>query len=141
MAEQAPRNVAINHTYNWVDARPNSATNFYRIKALDNDGTFRYSATVKVNMGGAVQDVRVYPTTLDQPTLNLELTDQPAGNYEISMATALGQMIFNRTIQHTGGNAVMTVDLSGYSLTAGVHFFCIKDENGNKKSVKLVVKK
>jgi hypothetical protein len=124
-----------------LDARPNAGNNFYRIKALDNDGTFRYSATAKVSMGNVLQDVRVYPTTLDQPNVYLELTDQPAGNYEISMSNALGQMIFNRTIQHTGGNAVMTVDLSSYSLTAGVHFFCIKDEQGNKKSVKLVVKK
>jgi hypothetical protein len=141
MAVQSPRNVATNHTYSWLDVRPNAGSNFYRIKALDNDGTFRYSATVKVNMGSAVQDVRVYPTTIEQPNVYLELTDQPAGNYEISMSNTLGQMIFNKTIQHTGGNAVMTVDLSSYSLTAGVHFFSIKDEQGNKKSVKLIVKK
>jgi hypothetical protein len=141
MAVQAPRNVATNHTYTWIDTRPNAGTNFYRIKALDNDGTFRYSATVKVNTGGSIQDVRVYPTTLDQPTLNLELTDQPAGIYEISMSNALGQMIFTKTLQHAGGNAMMTVDLSGYTLTGGVHFFCVKDQDGNKKSVKLMVKK
>ncbi|MBU6158213.1 MAG: autotransporter-associated beta strand repeat-containing protein [Bacteroidetes bacterium] len=138
---QQPRNLSARHLYSLLDKQPASGTNFYRIKALDNDGSYRYSATVKVNTGGKVQDVKVYPTTVDQSYFTVDLTDQPKGIFEITLANSLGQVVMNRTIQHNGGSANINVDLSNLQLTGGVHFLSIKDEQGNKKSVKLIIKK
>jgi hypothetical protein len=138
---QEPRNLSARFTYILLDKKPAAGANFYRIKAVDNDGSFRYSATVKVNTGGNVQEVKVYPTTIEQPFITVELTDQPKGIFELTLANSLGQVVMNRTIQHNGGSANINVDLSKVQLTGGVHFLCIKDEEGNKKSVKMMVKK
>ncbi len=52
-------------TYSYMDANKTLATQFYRLKLVDNDGTFNYSSVVAVN---------------GKPTINLALYPNPVAN-------------------------------------------------------------
>jgi uncharacterized protein (TIGR02145 family) len=141
IGEQSPRNLSSSNTYSLLDKQPVSGSIFYRIKSVDNDGSFRYSATVKVNSGYNVNAVKVYPTTVEQSYFTLQFTEQAKSNFELTLINPTGQVVFNKNIRHQGGSANFKVNLNEVKLIPGIHFLSIKDEEGNKKSVKLIIKK
>ncbi len=139
MAEQAPRNGRTSATYQWFDAQPNNGHNFYRIKAVDRDGTYRYSSTVRVQLGQTTAaGVRVYPTTVVQNTITVEISNQPAGVYTLQLTSAAGQVVYQGQLRHGGGSGSQTVVLGSRSLAAGTYFLLLQDAQGNKKTVTLL---
>lgn len=139
MAEQAPRNGQASASYQWFDAQPFQGANFYRIKAVDQDGTFRYSSTVRVQLGQTTAaGVRIYPTTVVQNTITVEISNQPAGIYSLQLTSAAGQVVYQGQLRHGGGSGSQTVVLGSRTLAAGTYFLLLQDAQGNKKTVTLL---
>lgn len=47
--------------YNFTDAAPLAGINYYRLKSIDRNGVFRYSAVRKINFTAEGNDIMVYP--------------------------------------------------------------------------------
>jgi len=107
------------NSYSWFDASPAQGNNYYRIKAVSLNGEVKYSNIVVVKLGGKGNEMSVYPNPVKGNTISLSLNGLSKGNYTMSVFNQLGQQVLNRVINHNGGNATQTVDLS--SLATGIY--------------------
>jgi hypothetical protein len=95
--------------YNRLDANPLAGTNFYRIKAIDKSGQFKYTDIVKVNTGFADPDIAVFPNPVNGNNIGIQFTDMDKGTYSVSIVNKLGQTLYQTQVQHAGGSAIITV--------------------------------
>jgi len=91
--------------YSWLDAGVTTGTHFYRIRAVDQNGTFRYSSVVKVQVGSGKAGITVSPNPVTGNFLNLQFSNVEAGKYGIRLINMAGQTVYKREMQHAGGSA------------------------------------
>lgn len=118
-------NTSIN-TYNYIDQRPLS-TNFYRLKMVDIDGNFKYSAVLKINFVGA-QKLEVFPNPA-----NSVLTINGINNNElVKLISSDGKLL----LQKRASGQSMTMDIS--TLSPGLYILQYFDGRNiqNQKVVK-----
>jgi hypothetical protein len=114
--------------YNWNDDAPQTGDNFYRIKAIDKAGLFKYTSVVKVNFGkAAVPIVAVYPNPVTGNSFSLQLTNVEKGSYGLAIINNLGQTVYRTQVQHAGGTAIIPI-LSG-KLAKGLYEVVLTGEN------------
>ena len=94
---------AINH-YSWFDALPVNGKNYYRIKAIDADGKFKYSKILLINIAGSNQ-VAIYPNPVKKGAmLQLDLQNTKATAIEIS--NEFGQVLYRKAGELTGNISI-----------------------------------
>jgi hypothetical protein len=71
----AATNQSIRADYNFTDAQPFSGLNYYRLKIIDNAGTFSYSPVRKLNFSGDGIDITVYPNPVNNGTVTISASD------------------------------------------------------------------
>ncbi len=96
-------NAANTSVYNWMDENITSVTNFYRVRAVETNGSNKYSSIVKV-MTNKRSVVSVLPNPVINNTLNINFNDEPQGVYEISLVNIAGQIIYKAMLQNNGSN-------------------------------------
>ncbi|OSZ77198.1 hypothetical protein CAP36_12350 [Chitinophagaceae bacterium IBVUCB2] len=99
---------------------------YYRIKAVENNGTNLYSNVFVLsrNISSPVTDesFSVYPNPVTNGQFTLRLTNAKEGRYLFSLVTPGGQAMKQKMITHSGGDMVRQIDLTGvppgmYTLT------------------------
>lgn len=135
-ATVAVRNNNSAAAYSWLDVHPFSGNNFYRIKAVDNDGSVRYSNIVKVKIGGN-GEIMVYPNPVKHNTLTVQLNNKPAGDYVAQLFNHAGQQVFTKTIQHSGGSAAQALQLKK-GLAKGVYQLQVSN-GSDRKTIEVVI--
>ena len=105
--------------YNWFDVSPMNGNNYYRLKMIDKDGSFKYSPIVNVKIGGIKNVFTIAGNPIKNKTLVLQMENVDKGNYTISMNNNLGQQIISKTIVHESGSATQTLYLG--TLSAGIY--------------------
>gem|GEM_PF-1606991 len=91
--------------YSKTDSLPFTGNNFYRIKAIDKNGTVKYTAIAIVNIGFGKTFVSVYPNPVQEKFFNVQLSNLPAGKYQLLLYSGLGQQVFSKSIEHSGRSA------------------------------------
>jgi len=87
-----------NH-YNWFDVSPANGNNYYRVKAVDIDGQFKYTSVVTVRTTNTM--ISVYPNPVRRgETLQLNLGNTKAGRIEV--INVLERTLYNKEGQLTG---------------------------------------
>ncbi|MFY7899557.1 MAG: T9SS type A sorting domain-containing protein, partial [Chitinophagaceae bacterium] len=104
------KNTAINN-YTWLDVNVNNGNNYYRVKAIEKNGTIKYSQVVNVNVGKQSASFKVYPNPVKGGVVNLQLTDIERGVYTVRVLNNLGQEVANKQMVHNGGNAIETIGI------------------------------
>lgn len=105
--------------YSFIDINLLEGANYYRLKQVDEDGRFTYSAIVTVNLSNNNSGVTIYP---DPATTMLHvIPGEQKGNFQIYDGT--GKLL--RSAASTG--EMFRIDVS--ALLPGVYFYRI----GNKK--------
>jgi hypothetical protein len=119
--------------YNVVDNNPLKGINYYRLKQLDNNGKFTYSAIKSVYFSEkGSKGLSVYPNPANTAIhINLE---NLIGNGHITMTDLLGKTIKTIAVNNQQGN--VTIDVS--NLNKGVYFITLKDGE-NVTTSKVVV--
>ncbi len=120
----AKNNIAGENKYNWFDATPFAGDNFYRVKALSKDGTFKFSAIVRVDISNGVSDMIIFPNPANRKTINVQLNNIAAGNYSLVVYGLNGQRLYARNINHPGGNAGISID--AHNLAQGLYWVILK---------------
>jgi hypothetical protein len=100
------------------DPKAKLGINYYRLKTIDLDGKIAYSKIIAVTVDTQNTDniLTVYPN----PTLvgnEINITGIEKSEVSVQITTTLGQVLFDKTSNHSGG----TLSISQY-LAAGVYF-------------------
>ena len=113
--------------YNFVDVSPAQGLNFYRIKAIDKDGTVTISNTVLVSSSNiATALVQVYPNPVTNNTLNINFSNIQSGDYSLTIVNNIGQVILNKNINlNTSSSFVYSVVLPN-AILPGLYHLKIK---------------
>lgn len=115
--------------YSYTDVAPLKGKNFYRLRMVDKDGTFRYSNTILLQGGEPRLLVNVYPNpTASGNNAVLNISGAAGGTLQVSVLTITGQQVMaynltsvNGTLQHT---------LPAYNLAAGQYLIVCKNTKG-----------
>ncbi len=105
--------------YTFLDINPNAGDNFYRLKPIDIDGHFKYSAIVRVNLSNDTQ-LMFYPNPVTGKQVNVQMNKLAKGRYEFVLYNATGQIVFKQYIDHPGGSAAEVIQLPA-SLNGGLY--------------------
>ena len=105
--------------YTFLDIHGNTGDNFYRLRVVDRDGQFKYSAVVRVNLGNGSQ-LMIYPNPVTGKQINIQMTKLVKGRYEFVLYNTGGQIVFKKYIDHRGGSAAEVIQLPA-SLASGLY--------------------
>ncbi|MCY7421432.1 MAG: SBBP repeat-containing protein [Chitinophagaceae bacterium] len=106
--------------YSWLDSYPFDGNNFYRLKAIETSGSFKYSSIVLINTRRGKSRIVINPNPVIDRTLNLQLQNQPEGIYNIRVFDNIGQLLYSGKVQHPGGSSVQTLQLKS-SIPTGTY--------------------
>jgi hypothetical protein len=133
-------NYNIENTYNWIDIHAAAGVNFFRIKTYDNNGETKYSAIVKVVMGkNNNSSMSIYPNPVTNNTINLQLSNQPKGNYQLRLTNSNGQTIYSTSTNSNSSNATISINVPT-QLISGNYNLEIFAPNGDRNTQKVLVK-
>jgi hypothetical protein len=114
--------------YSFVDNSPTEGNNLYRLKMIDNDGTFAYSKIVNINMGSD-PTVGIYPNpTADKITLD---PDDLLNAKSILISDISGKSVY-------ASENVSNGEINVKHLSAGLFLVRIIKKDGSMISRKLV---
>lgn len=122
--------------YSFVDNVPVSGTSYYRIKAVDKDGTIGYSNTVKLNNKKSDVSVVVTPNPISNGTVNLQLNNFTKSDYSVSLFDASGKIAFTKKMNIESGSSAQTLQLPN---TVSKGIYQLQITNGSIKMNKTVV--
>lgn len=88
--------------YTGIDVKPFTGNNFYRIKTVGKDNRITYTEIVLVNLRKADAAVNFYPNPVYNKVLNIEMSNMPAGKYNLSLYNIGGQKITDGIIENPG---------------------------------------
>jgi hypothetical protein len=100
--------------YSWLDVTPYKGYNYFRIRSTDLNGKVVYSKVVTVLVPDANATISIYPNPVKNGIINLQMTNQPAGNYGIRLFNKLGQVIISKQISHPGGTGTELIQLNKF---------------------------
>jgi len=125
----AKTKTAFENNYAWFDTSPFAGNNFYRIKAINKDGSVQYSSIVKVNISNTQSSIQVYPNPAMDKTVHLHLVNISAGNYILSVYNASGKTLYRQGFQHASGTASIAINLK--NAAAGMYKIEMKNSSNN----------
>ncbi|MEI6946913.1 T9SS type A sorting domain-containing protein [Paraflavisolibacter sp. H34] len=107
------KNNAGSADYQQLDAAPAGGNNYYRIKAVQEDGKVVYSAVINVDAGAPIPTISLYPNPVLGGQVNLVANNLPQGSYTLRLFSAVGQLLMSRVLPGTGGSFQQTISLQG----------------------------
>lgn len=127
------------HQYAMLDPTPVSGNNFYRVKSVNLDGSYKYSAIVKVNMVYlSDKNVHLYPNPV-VAGLNLQLNNLPAGSYQVHIVDIAGKSIQRINLQKGASDQTFSIDAG--KLAQGYYQLQVMNESNESVSVKPLMKR
>jgi hypothetical protein len=121
-------------TYTYSDATATSGSNYYRLKAVDNDGKFKYSAVVLIKLGknSLASTLKVYPTAT---TTSVTVEYMAASvNNAIDVISLDGKLL--KTVKPAEGSTETSINVS--SLKAGFYLLRYSTNGSESASVKFI---
>ena len=98
--------------YIYIDNTPlNNVIAYYRIKAVDKDGSIGYSSVVKIGGKQTSTDIAIAPNPVKGGQLNVQLSNFTKGKYTFALYDAAGKQIFNKSIAVESANGAETLQL------------------------------
>ena len=81
--------------------------------------------------------IAIYPNPISNGVINLQLTNQPAGEYGIKLYNKLGQVILSKKVQRSEGNSTEKINWD-FNLAHGMYHLEVLFPNGSKKIIKVL---
>jgi len=117
--------------YNFFDNAPAQGKNFFRLRIIENDGSYRYSSIVAVIIGSDIASIAIYPNPTSNHRLGLQLVNQPQGLYRLKLYNNVGQQVMSKLINHTIGSSFETIVLPP-GIDKGLYHAVVESTNGRK---------
>jgi hypothetical protein len=99
---------------------------YYRIKSVNNDGTYDFTNSVveSIQQSDVVDNVNLFPNPISNGSATLEITLSESSEMSLLVYDAIGQLIENRQINAQVGINSYTIETSSWP--AGVYFVHLK---------------
>jgi Secretion system C-terminal sorting domain len=121
-------------TYTLTDAQPGTGTIYYRLKQVDNNGSFKVSGIVKVNLNAKGINVSLYPTVVTTGLLNYVIQNPVADKFNVQISDISGKRVNSSMEYFAAGSTQKSVNVS--NLASGMYLLSVSNEdNSFKKSV------
>ena len=117
-----------NSAYSYTDNQAANGDNYYCIKAISKDGSVQYSDIAKVTIGDRREGISIYPNPVVGKTMNVQLSNLSAGNYEVVLYNANGQQTILQSLQHAGGSITTTLNMPA-NISPGIYKLVISSYN------------
>ena len=127
-----------NSMYSENDINPGDDDNYYRIKAITENGESFYSNIIKLDAMKPAPSIVVYPNPVADKKLRLQYSNQLAGGYYIYIMNEIGQVVYNNYIQLEGRKGSKEIIL-GQAVTTGNYQVNFVSSGGKKVSQKIVI--
>lgn len=106
--------------YSYLDATAKEGRFTYRIKAMETTGKTIYSSLVNITLGAKNTGLTVYSKG---GQVNMQVSNLPAGKYQVQLFSAAGQLLGMENISHSGGSLSQTTSLN--TAKAGIYILNI----------------
>ena len=120
--------------YDFIDASPLIGTNYYRLKAVDLDGSFEFHHVIGVTFRGGSRALDIYPNPSTDGRFRVKLNFPPEGAVNVVVYDLNGRVV----LQRETFDRIVDVDLSG-KLNRGIYQVEIRTDEGWHKLEKLMV--
>ena len=129
------------HNYLYTDASVSSGTNAYRLKQIDNNGTYKYSseAEIAIAVPKVVALNQNYPNPFN-PTTTITFTLAQDGFTTLKIFDVLGREVTTLANGMMKSGVVNTVSFDGSKISSGVYFSRL-ESNGNVQTKTLLLLK
>lgn len=117
-----PRNYAFTHR------NTAAGNNFYRLKIIDDNGSFAYSPIVKLNFT-AKRNIRIYPSVTND-NLNIELNAAKQEAVTVLVLDHTGRLLSSKKVQLAAG--YNKIDYTAAHLPAGEYIVKLLSESENR---------
>lgn len=97
--------------YQFLDSDPLLGFNYYRLKAIDLDGSFTYHGVQVVKLKGA-KEVSVYPNPTAGATISFDINFNPSENDQVILVNSFGVELMRQPVKSFDNQLVFTHDLS-----------------------------
>ncbi len=89
-------------------------------------------------MGKLPSGITVFPNPVNEDgVVHINLSNKPAGNYQVNLVNSKGQVMMKKVLNHAGGSSVYSMTMGKY-ISHGNYLLIISDEEGGKVTEKLV---
>lgn len=127
------------NNYSQTDENILDGINYYRVKAVQTDGTYEYSTIVKVIRSATKErNLSVYPNPVSTKQFTLQLNNYQRGVYSIQLVNNNGQQLMTKTIQHNGGSVSVSLEKPS-TVQPGIYILQVKGES-SVENRKLIIK-
>jgi Secretion system C-terminal sorting domain len=114
--------------YSFTDIAPAANTNFYRLKLVDNNGSFKYSAVVTAKLDGKIKNaLQVYPNPVTDK-INLKITAAAAVNSTIKIFNNTGGVVYEKNKKLVKGENIIVISRPD-DLARGLYFLQVNTNN------------
>lgn len=114
--------------YSFTDIAPAANTNFYRLKQVDNNGSFKYSAVVTARLDGKIKNtLQVYPNPVTDK-INLKVTVNAAVSSTIKIFNAVGGVVCEQNKKLVKGENIIIINRP-VDLAKGLYFLQVNTNN------------
>ncbi len=118
-------------SYDYIDKMPLSDNNFYRVKAVSQNGLVQYTKVVQVSPLNQDAGFSVFPNPVMDKTMHIRYKDLPAGTYRLKLSNKNGQVVYAGNMQVNASNLQQTITL-GNSVAAGSYQLVLLAPDGHQ---------
>jgi hypothetical protein len=115
---------AVSETGSYIDSKPVAGNNYYRLAAVNPDGSKQYSSVVILERNDKFL-AALYPNPASH-SIHLEVSSEKSGRYTFDIYNAAGQLIQKQT--STILHSRQIINMPADNLANGVYFLKISDE-------------
>jgi hypothetical protein len=125
--------------YTKTDENMLDGINYYRIKAIQTDGSYEYSAIVKVVPSTtAERSISVYPNPVISGQFTVQLNNYIRGEYSVKLMNSNGQQVMLKKIQHGGGSVSITIE-KPQTIQPGLYILQVRGETEDS-NIKVMIR-
>jgi hypothetical protein len=112
--------------YDWFDANPVQATNYYRIRSVDKTGEVKFTGISKVTLKSNPKGITVYPNPTKNNAITISLHNGMQGVYQVSLTNKLGQVVYTKALPFINGTTSQTLH---FTVPKGIYQLQVKGED------------
>ena len=131
-------NTSGQHSYQYTDAAFNTQPTpsvYYRLRLVDKDGQYRYSAVVRIGRTANTGIVKMYPNPVKY-SLQVQLQSAVQGTFVLSVLDASGKLALRKQYGITPG--VQTLTLPVQMLPQGWYVLLLQQPDGSTKEMRFI---
>ncbi|WP_207496549.1 hypothetical protein [Aridibaculum aurantiacum] len=120
-AAEVLANPSLGGRYSWIDVTVLDKEKYYKVKAINKDGTYSYSRAVLVRPAKEQPSISIFPNPVQGQQINIAFNKIDRGSYTLSLVNSYGQQVYVQNFVYDGLSAAMPVHLPN-KLAAGVYY-------------------